>query len=66
MKIDGWKYRKNNQLKPINSLDADSTYKFLEVLENVKQKDKFVLESAEGAYLQRVWIILVLPTITPV
>ena len=48
---------KIGDLKPINSLGEDNTYKFLGVLENIKQEDKLVLESAAKAYLQRLSII---------
>ena len=41
----------------IKSLTEDSQYKFLGVLESVKQEDSLVLESAERVYLQRLSVI---------
>ena len=48
---------KIDDLKPIRSLGEDSTYKFLGVIESVKQENKLALENGEGSYLQRLSII---------
>ena len=41
----------------IKSLTEDSQYKFLGVLESIKQEDSLVLESAARVYLQRLSVI---------
>ena len=41
----------------IKSLTEDSQYKFLDVLESIKQEDSLVLESAARVYLQRLSVI---------
>ena len=52
---------KIGELRPIDSLGEDKNYKFLGVLENTKQEDKLVLESAAKTYLQRMSIISASP-----
>ena len=42
-----------HELKWIESLGKESTYKLLGVLENSKQEDKRVLENASKEYLRR-------------
>ena len=41
----------------IASLREDAQYKFLRVLENVKQQDGLVLEQAEKEYLKRLSVV---------
>ena len=48
----------------IKSLTEDSQYKFLGVLESIKQEDSLVLESAAIVYLQRL-CYLVKPIVRP-
>lgn len=63
VKID----RKIKELKPINSLDVNSTYMFLGVLEIVKQKDKRAcLRQRRGRILTETVNHLVLNAIRPV
>ena len=46
-----------DELKSIESLGEESTYKFQGVLENSKQEDNLVLENASKGYLRRLAII---------
>ena len=48
-------------LKPIKSLDKDSTYKFLGGSENIKQEHKQELDVTTKRYLQRLSVILSIP-----
>ena len=50
----GWKIGEQQLIK---SLTDDSQYKFLGVLESIKQEDSLVLESAARVYLQRLSVI---------
>ena len=48
---------KTGEQQLIKSLTEDSQYKFLGVLESIKQEDSLVLESAARVYLQRLSVI---------
>ena len=41
----------------VKSLEEDSQYKFLGVLENIRQEDNLALENAAKVYLQRLSVI---------
>lgn len=55
--IQGAKDLKIDDAKAISILEKGGSYKFLVVLENVKQVDRIVFHNAVTVYLQRLAII---------
>ena len=56
---------KTGEQQLIKSLTEDSQYKFLDVLESIKQEDSLVLESAATVYQQRLSVIWSSPLSDP-
>ena len=57
----GVERNEGQESKEMESLKEGSNYKFLGVLENIRQEDNLILENVGGVYLKRLSVIWTIP-----